>query len=105
MNRLVSALLELDEKSLNVEVYKNIACHLAGPIADDFTTRMFPANSQDVQSLERSVASPLFVLCGRTNLGVPDSKLEMSVPLNILIWLVSHLRLTLPLLIYYMRGK
>lgn len=63
MDRLISAIFDNSEQA-TTSTMKNLGHCIANFIANDFATRIFPSkSSQDNDLLERSIATPFFVLC------------------------------------------
>lgn len=101
MDKLISAIFDLNEQSINQGVLDDLGSCVAQLLVDDFTTRIFPSSSQDNESLEESIATPLFVLCRSA---FTSSKVNPK-PLSLLAAIAKVFEATGFLVLYFLRGK
>lgn len=101
MDKLISTVEEKDPPLNHVSITDLGHC-IAYLVAEDFSTRIFPATSQESDQLEESIASPFFVLCRNI---FSSAKPFSTKSINLLIHVSKFLEATGFLLLYYLRGK
>lgn len=104
MDKLISAVFDNNSEQLtNSSTLKDLGHCIAYLVVNDFTTRIFPPSSQDNESLEESIASPIFVLC-RSAFSINQSNFTTK-PMSLLVSIGKFLQATGFLVLYFLRGK
>lgn len=104
MDKLISTVFDNNsDQSISSSILRDLGHCMAYIVVNDFTSRIFPSSSQDTESLEESIASPLFVLC-RSAFSAKQTNMTTK-PMSLLISMSNFLRAVSFLVLYFLRGK
>lgn len=102
MDKLISLIYDNSEQPISMNMLDEIGHCVAFYLSEEFERRIFPASSQDNESLENSTDSPFFVLC-RSAFSNKRPNLNQC-PMSLLVSVAKHLPAAGFLILYFLRG-